>query len=230
MRLDARLDRPQALVVEPLLHQRRGHRPGVHHQGVGPPLIELELVAIVAGMGPHEGEQPQVPRRVAGTQLEQLQVPETQVAMVILDRLAPQPQAVFLAQLEGGRIGMRLVVRLLQVFVVVQPRLEALGAMPVGPAVHLHLQNAQVYPQLDLAPAVVAGNDPHEHLVGPKLPLARELSTGRWTCRHCTGRKGEGGRGKAEGQTTSRCDYDRLALKLVTIATMPWRPTMTNLQ
>ena len=89
---------------------------------------------------------------------------------------------------------MRLVVRLLQVLVVVQPRLEALGAMPVGPAVHLHLQNAQVYPQLDLAPAVVAGNDPHEHLVGPKLPLAENF-------RQVVGHVGivREERGKAEG-------------------------------
>ena len=147
-------------------------------------------------MGPHEGEQPQIPRGVAGAQLVQFQVPEAQVAVVILHRLAPQPDAVLLAQQKRRRIGMRLVVRLLPVLVVVQPRLEAFGAESVGPAVHLHLQDAQVHPQLDLAPAVVAGDDPHQHLVGLELPLARGFATGRWTCRHCTRKKGEGGRGK----------------------------------
>ncbi len=51
----------------PLLefHQRRRHRPGVHHCHVGPPLIELHFVAIVAGVLADEGKQPQIAERVA---------------------------------------------------------------------------------------------------------------------------------------------------------------------
>ena len=107
--------------------QRRGDRPGVHHQHVGPPLIELQLVALFLGMAPHKGEQPQVSRRVAGTRLVHLQVPEAQVAVVILDALPPQPQAILLAEHKGRRVRVRLIVGLLLVLVIVQPRLEALG-------------------------------------------------------------------------------------------------------
>ena len=128
--------------------------------------------------------------------LVQFQVPEAQVAVVVLHPFAPQPDAVLLAQQKGRRIGMRLVVRLLLVLVVVQPRLEALRPESVGPAVHLHLEDAQVDPQLDLAPAVVAGDDPHQNRLGIELPLRSGFATGRSTCRHCT--EGKGGRGKAE--------------------------------
>ena len=140
-RLDPRLDHPQPLIVEPLLEQGGRHGAGVHHQDVRPPLIELELVPIVLGVGPHEAKQPQVPRRVAGAQARTTPGARSSDS----DGNIASPRATAgcnrLRSAEGGRIGVHLVVQLLLALVVVQPRLEALRTEAVGPAVHLHLQN-----------------------------------------------------------------------------------------
>ena len=89
---------------------------------------------------------------------------------------------------------MRLVVGLLLVLVVIQPRLEALGPLPVGPAVHLHLEDAQIHPQLDLVAAVVARDDPHQHRVGSNCHSFR-ICEKSFDMPALYGR-GEGGRGK----------------------------------
>ncbi len=70
--------------------------------------------------------------------------------MVELDPLAQQPRAIFAFQGERRPVGVASVVRRLPVLVIVQPGLVLIDhALPVRPAVHFHLQQPEIEPQLD---------------------------------------------------------------------------------
>ena len=72
-------------------------------------------------MRPHEGEQAQIAIRVANAQLIHLQVPETQVAVVILHALAQQAHAVLFRQQKRSGVRLRLFVKAILLLVVVEP-------------------------------------------------------------------------------------------------------------
>ena len=63
---------------------------------------------------------------------------------------------------------MRRIVRLLCAAVELQPGIATFRTRPVRPAVDLHLQEAQIEPQLNLFAAIIAGNDANRHVSGSK--------------------------------------------------------------
>ncbi len=87
----------------------------------------------------------------------------------------------------------------LLVLIVVEPRLETFWTESVGPTIQFHLENAQIHPQLDFSPTVVAGHDPHQDRFGIELPLVQDS-------RQVAGHPGivRNERGKAKGGKTER--------------------------
>jgi len=61
-----------------------------HHRDVRPVLVEQHLVALAGRVPHHEGEEPEVPLRVAGDQVVTLEMEGGQVSVVILEPLAHQ--------------------------------------------------------------------------------------------------------------------------------------------
>ncbi len=113
----------------------------MHHGYVGPPLVELQADPIVAGVLADEGKQPEVALRVAGAKLIQAQMPEAQIAVIVLDTLAQQFLAILRLQHIGCSVGMGAIVFLLATRVELEPRIGIVDAAAIGPAVELHLQD-----------------------------------------------------------------------------------------
>ncbi len=137
--VDASVDGLQGRVELPHLDERRGNGPGVHHGDVGAILVEHHFVARVARVVAHELKQPQVAASVAGAEFVLLEMPEAEVAVVILHPLAHQFEAVTRFEKIGlGRvIGGVLALAALEVF---EPRVARFGSLAVGSAVALHLE------------------------------------------------------------------------------------------
>ena len=110
-----------------------------------------------------EGKEVEIALRVAHHAGELLHLVERKVAVVILDALLLQLGAIFGREREFVAAALRLAGLFL---VPREERLRAARAHAVGPAAHLHLEDAEVDAQLDLVAPVQAGN-------APDLDLAR---------------------------------------------------------
>jgi hypothetical protein len=66
------------------LDERCRDRAGMHHRYVRPPLVEAKLIAVIARVFTHESKQPEIAFRVTGTKFIVTQVPEANIAMVVL--------------------------------------------------------------------------------------------------------------------------------------------------
>src|SRR5262245_41140906 len=91
--------------------------------------------------------------------------------MVILDTLAHQEGTVVCIQRESltssdGVPGLRLVE--------IQQRLESVGPFAVWSAVHLHLEQAQIDPHLNLFRTILGGEDADLDPLGVKVPAGQD--------------------------------------------------------
>ena len=57
----------------------------------------------------------------------------------------------------------------------VEERRKARGPFAVGPPLGVHLQDAQVHPELDFFHAVLADKFPHHHLARLVIPLVQQV-------------------------------------------------------
>ena len=117
-----------------------------------------------------EGEEPEVPRRVAGHQVEPLEVEGGEVAVVILDALAHQL---------GAGVGVERVVvgpsrRGGPGLVVIQERLEAEGPRPSGrPVISIWIRPRSTRIWILSRPST-PGDDPDLELVGVVVPTVED--------------------------------------------------------
>ncbi len=98
-------------------------------------------------------------------------MPKTDVAMVVLHAFALQFAAILRLKAIGSAVGVGGVVIFLSTLVVFEPGTRIMDLAAVGPAIELHLEDAQVEPQLDLPLAVVPLNDADGDLVWPVGPI-----------------------------------------------------------
>ena len=78
-----------------------------------------------------------------------------------------------------GPVRMGLVMGLLQLAVIVEPRIVSRRTLSVRPTVDLHLQQPQVKPQLDLF-AVVPFDDAHRDPFRIKVPPIQDVGNIAW--------------------------------------------------
>ncbi len=154
-----------------LLQRRRGAGPRAHHVDVRAVLVELDLVALTAGMARHERKEPEIAIGVALDEVIPLEVKRREVAVVVLHSLSHQKCAVFRAErkrscpLSSASFA----------FASYDPgAMETRRALTVGPTVQLHLDQTQVDPHLDLLGAVVTRDDADLKPIGLVFPAVQD--------------------------------------------------------
>ena len=154
-----------------------GHGPGprLHHHRVGQVLLEVPLDLVAVGVLMDEVEDGQVVAGVALDPLVVLQVEQGQVALVVLPGLLEEVLAALLVELGaalGGRsgpVGQGLAE-------VVQEGLGPVGAVSVGTAADLELENPHVDADLDLLRPVPGGDPAGDELVRIEGPGIEQIT------------------------------------------------------
>ena len=117
----------------------------------------------------NEGEEIEVALRITNHTLEFVDLKQAQIAVVILDSLLLQFAALLGREFIifapfCGADGTALMIN--------QAGFAVMGALPVGPAFHLHLQETEVDPELQLFTAIQPGNFPDFDRAGFVRPFS----------------------------------------------------------
>ena len=126
-------------------------RARVHHQDVGTKLLEAPDQFLALAVFVDEIEQVEIALRVANHALEFVDLKKTQIAVVILNAFLLQFAAllggelIIFAALSGTR-GAALMID--------EKGLAVVRTLAIGPAFHLHLQQAEVDPELQFFAAI----------------------------------------------------------------------------
>src|SRR5262249_36344379 len=129
----------------------RNPRPGVHHQNVGAKLLETPNQIFAIAMLIDEGEQIEIALGIANHSFKLVDLKETEIAVVILNAFLLEfvallgSEPVLLAALGGAQCA---------TLMIHQVGLAIVGALPIWTAFELHLEQAQVNPELQFFPAI----------------------------------------------------------------------------
>ena len=126
-----------------LCQQNRRLGARVHHEHVGPELLQAPGHFLAIGVLGHEREKIEVALRVAHHAGEIVELKQAQVTMIILDPFLLHLGALFRGQLVilalfSRARGAQLMIN--------EERFATVRPVSIGPAGHLHLQNAEVDP------------------------------------------------------------------------------------
>jgi hypothetical protein len=140
-------------------------------------LLEAPDHLLAVGVLGDEGEEVEVPLGITDHAVEVVDLKEAEVTMIILDPLLLEVVALLGAELVGlaarlGALGPALMVN--------QERLAVVRALAIGTAGDLHLEHAEVDPELEFFPPVQADDFAHldgAGLVRPILEQRIEIKT-----------------------------------------------------
>ena len=152
-----------------------GHGPGVHHGHVGPPLIKVEPDMVFGCMIANKLEEFEVPARITSAQIVQVENPEGEISMVVLDAFSPKLGAGIVFQDKRGQVEMGGFVCFLFAAIVIEKGLAAAWAFSVGTPSHLHLQYSQIDSHLDLLASVVTMDETHDGFIGVEMPRFEDV-------------------------------------------------------
>ena len=94
--------------------------------------------------------------------------------MIVLNALAQQLGTILRLQQVRRAVGIGRVVLALPPLVILEPGLGVVNPSPIRPAVDLHLQHAQIQPQLNLPPSIVALDHADGDFVRAIGPVAKD--------------------------------------------------------
>ena len=125
--------------------------PGVHHQHVGTKLLEGPGKLVPLGVGIDKVEELEITLGVVDDAVEIVDLKQAQVAVIILNAFLLKFGALFGRQLVGFAARFRAGGTKLMIG---QKRFATVRAHAIGPAGQLHLQNAEIDPELQFLAAV----------------------------------------------------------------------------
>ncbi len=159
-------------VAEPAFTEKdRSLGPCVHHENVGPELLETPDQLVTVGMLGDEGEEVEIALCIPNHARKVAYLKKTEVAVIILDALLLQ----FVALLGRQFVVIPARFRPLGAALMInEQRLAVVRPLSVRPAGHLHLENPEVDPELQFFVAVEADDFPHFDRTGFMGPIFEE--------------------------------------------------------